>query len=96
MDRAVEILDQLPPPLKPFTLLAGSPRSWSDLPPFWVVLCNEVEALNEKLSLLKRSLKGVMEEVKGELVVVVEGVATEQAYKALAENLAPDSWKVRV
>ena len=98
MERAVELLDQLPATLKPFTLQpppAGPPPSWSDLCPFWVVLSNEVEALNEKLSLLKGSLKGVMGEIKGE-PVVVEGVTTEQAYKALAENLAPDSWKVSI
>ena len=98
LERAQEFLDELPPALKCFTLsitsteqAESSSNPWSAISPFWAVLCNEVVALNEKLLMLNASLKGVVGEIKGE---VMEDESTEQVYKALAENLAPDSWKV--
>lgn len=111
LERAQEFLDELPPGIKTFTLSTGrelfttttfsssssSPSSslypWSVLSPFWVMLCNEVAALSDRLSLLYASLKGVVSRIRGE---VMEDELAQQLYKALAENMAPEPWKVRV
>ena len=92
----------LPPGIKPFTLSTSDstkpiPSSdlsdlWSVLSPFWALLSNEVAALNEKVLLLNASLKSVIMEIKGE---VVQDEMVPSVYKGLAENMAPDMWKVR-
>lgn len=102
LERAEEFVQDLPPIFKPFTLSTGATPSspfaskesselWSVLSPFWVLLSNEMTVLNEKIQLLYASLKGVVREIKGE---VLEDQLIQHVYKALAENMAPDSWKV--
>ena len=59
--------------------------------PFWAVLCSEVAALNEKLLLLNASLIGLEGEIRGELV---EDECNTEYYRALSDNLAPETWKV--
>ncbi len=102
LERAEEFLQDLPPVFKPFTLSTGatstttskeSSELWSVLSPFWVLLSNEMAVLNEKIQLLHASLKGVVREIKGE---VLEDQLIQHVYKALAENMAPDSWKVKI
>ena len=98
LERAQDLLEELPLGIKPFTLSTGdtepsedgAPDIWSVLSPFWALMSNEVAALNEKILLLNASLKGVVMEIKGE-VVQDQLVPT---YTSLAENMAPDSWKV--
>ena len=96
LERVQEFLQELPPPLKSFTLSLTSetdPPScpWSTVSPFWAVLCSEVAALNEKLLLLNASLIGLEGEIRGELV---EDECNTEYYRALSDNLAPETWKV--
>ena len=112
LERAQDILEELPLGIKPFALsvcesksFPSSPTShspamanapslcdpWSVLSPYWALLSSEVSALNEKILLLNASLKGVVMEIKGE-VAVQDHLAP--VYTSLAENMAPDLWKV--
>jgi hypothetical protein len=101
------LLEKLPTGIKRFTLSTSratkpTPSSpthskepsdpWSVLSPFWALLSNEVAALSEKILLLNASLKSVVMEIKGELV---QSEMVPSVYKSLAENMAPDLWKVQ-
>lgn len=64
---------------------------WKVVSPFWLLLSSEILVLNEKLSSLSSSLKIVVRGIKGE---VVHNLDFWHIYKAIADNTAPDSWKV--
>ena len=109
LERAQGILEELPLGIKPFTLSTasamkplpasslhysrrGSSDFWSVLSPYWALLSNEVVALNEKILFLNTSLRGVVMEIKGEVL----HDCLLPVYRSLAENMAPDSWKVKL
>ena len=98
MEKAKELLEKLPSVLKPFNpCVKDSATSissmWGSVSPYWLLLSSEILVLNDKLASLSNSLMIVIRGIKGE---VVHELDFWHVYKALADNTAPDSWKVSI
>ena len=102
LEKAKELLEKLPPSIKPLHIPISDSQEpsqnttepisiWKRISPFWILLSNEVLALNEKVIKITSLLNSVISGIKGECV---EDQLFQHVYKALAENMSPDSWKV--